>query len=115
MSATLTPSCFGSWSDPVPFHLPMPGLFVDLEAGSGSVALTDEFLEAPPAVRVEVLQEWLRALCAHRDAAIVGMFREFAPPLGELTIVEQIEQFREHCNHKGISCPTELPLLLQRY
>ena len=33
------------------FELPMPGLFVDLEAASGSVCLTNEFLDAPARVK----------------------------------------------------------------
>ena len=93
----------------------MPGLFADIEAGSGAVALTDEFLEAPPDVRVGVLQHWMRALNRERDAALVDMFREFAGPLRGLTIVEQIERFRQHCGRRGVDCPTEFPVLLQRF
>ena len=55
--ATLTASEFGALGDSAPLHLPMPGLFADVEAGSGAVALTDEFLEAAPRLRLEVLQQ----------------------------------------------------------
>ena len=113
--AALTASQFGSLGDSAPLHLPMPGLFADIEAGSGAVALTDEFLEAPPGIRVDVLQQWVRALNRERDAALVEAFREFAGPLRGLTIVEQIERFRQHCARRGIDCPTEFPVLLQRF
>lgn len=113
--AALTASQFGSLGDGGPLHLPMPGLFADIEAGSGAVALTDEFLDAPAEIRVDVLQHWVRALNRQRDAALVEMFREFAGPLRGLTIVGQIERFRQHCARRGIDCPTEFPVLLQRF
>ena len=113
--ATLTASEFGALGDSAPLHLPMPGLFADVEAGSGAVALTDEFLDAPPGIRVDVLQHWMRALNRQREAAIVDMFREFAGPLRSLTIVEQIDRFRQFCARRGVECPPELPVLLQRF
>src|SRR5678816_3992965 len=66
--AALTASQFGSLGDGAPLHLPMPGLFADIESGSGAVALTDEFLDAPPAIRVDVLQHWI-CLLYTSDAA----------------------------------------------
>jgi hypothetical protein len=50
--AILTASEFGALGDSAPLHLPMPGLFADVEAGSGAVALTDDFLEASPRLRL---------------------------------------------------------------
>lgn len=113
--AVLTASGFGSLGDNTPLHLPMPGLFADIDIGSGCVALTDEFLEAAPEIRAEVLQQWVRALSAQRDSALVDMFREFAAPLSGLTIIEQIERFRQVCVRRGLDCPPEFPVLLQRY
>jgi hypothetical protein len=113
--STATPSRFGSLGDPSPLQLPTPGLYLDLEAGAGSVAMTDEFLEAAPAIRISVIQQWARALGNLRDAAIVEMFREFAEPLCELTIVEQIERFRQHCSKEGFNCPSDFAVLLQRF
>ena len=113
--STLTPSRFGSLDGEGSLHLPIPGLFVDLDAGSGSVALTDEFLDAPPSLRLEVIQQWLRALGTQRDAALVEMFREFAGPLKDATIVEQIDRFRQLCSCRGVVCPPDLALLLQRF
>lgn len=110
-----TPSRFGSLDEGDPFHIPMPGLFVDMDARSACVALTDEFLQAEPDARYSVLQQWLRALNAHKDAALVEMFREYARSLQGLTIVAQIESFRQHCSRNGISCPSDLAVLLQRY
>jgi hypothetical protein len=113
--STVTSSRFGSLDNPSAMHLPMPGLYVDLDAGSGSVAMTDEFLEAPPSIRIAVLQQWSRALAVLKDCAIVEMFREFAAPLSGLTIVEQIDRFRHHCSSQGLNCPTDFAVLLQRF
>jgi hypothetical protein len=113
--ALYTASGFGSLSDYAPLHLPMPGLFADIGAGSGSVALTDEFLQAPAELRVEVLQQWLRELNLKRESALVDMFREFALSISGLTIVEQIEEFRQLCSSQGLDCPPEFPVLLQRF
>lgn len=113
--ASLTVSGFGSLGDNTPLHMPMPGLFADIEAGSGAVALTGEFLEAPPGLRVEVLQHWLKALDRHRESALVDMFRDFSAPLHGLTIVEQIDRFRQLCGRLGLDCPSEFPVLLQRF
>jgi hypothetical protein len=112
---TLTPSYFGPLREESAFQMPMPGLFADLEAGSASVALTDEFLEQPAEVRVSILQQWLRAFATHKDAALVAMFRDFAEDLPDATIVRQIEHFRQHCNVHGLACPTDFAVLLQRY
>lgn len=113
---TLTPSRFGSLEgEPSPLHLPVPGLYGDLEGASGSVAMTAEFLEAPAGVRIAMIQQWGRAFSALRDSAMVEMFREFAEPLYGLTIVEQIERFRQFCCREGLSCPADLAVLLQRY
>ncbi len=110
-----TPSRFGSLDEGEPFHIPIPGLFVDMDARSGCVALTEEFLQADPDARYGVLQQWLRALSAHRDAALVEMFRDFAAPLTGLTIVEQIDRFRHRCSSEGFSCPSDFAVLLQRF
>jgi hypothetical protein len=113
--ATVTSSRFGSLENSSALHLPMPGLYVDLDAASGSVAMTDEFLEASPASRISILQQWTRGLSILKDSAIVEMFREFAAPLCGLTIVEQIDRFRHHCSSQGLSCPADFAVLLQRY
>ncbi|MEO7335116.1 MAG: hypothetical protein ABIV63_00925 [Caldimonas sp.] len=113
--AALTATGYGALGDNAPFHLPMPGLFADVDAGSGSVALTDEFMDAPPRARTAVLQQWIRELSLQRDAALVDMFREFSAPLKTLTIIEQIERFRHLCSRQGMECPAEFPVMLQRF
>ena len=54
-------------------------------------------------------------LTASEFGALVDMFREFATPLRGLTIVEQVERFRQACSRRGVECPPEFPVLLQRY
>src|SRR5450755_987465 len=94
---TLTPSHFGLFGDQEAFQLPIPGLFADIDDGSASIALPSEFLELPGETRARILQQWGRAMSTHENAALVEMFREFAEPWGDLSIVEQIERFRQHC------------------
>jgi hypothetical protein len=43
------------------------------------------------------------------------MFHEFVLPLRGVSIVQQIERFRQHCAHLKIACPAKLAVLLQRY
>lgn len=112
---TLTPSHFGLFRDSETFQLPIPGLFADIDDGAGSVALADEFLSLPGETRARILQQWSSAMSTHQDAAVVEMFHEFVVPLGGLSIVQQIERFRQHCVHLKIACPAKLALLLQRY
>ena len=79
------------------------------------MALTDEFLEAPAALRVEVLQPWIRALAdASRESALVDMFRHFAVLLSSVSIIEQIDRFRRLCAAQDLDCPSDFPVLLQR-
>lgn len=111
---TTTPSHFGPLFESA-FQLPIPGLFADLDAGSASVALTDGFLDVPAEIRANILQQWLRAFTAQRDATLVEMFRAFARSLLGATIVQQIESFRQHCSAQGLACPTDFAVLLQRY
>lgn len=109
------PIKYRSFAEDEAFHLPIPGLFVDLDSGTGSIALTDEFSAAVPKVQVRVLQQWIRALAVERETALVKMFRAFSEPLSGETIVSQIERFRRQCAQEDIQCPDELPVLLQRY
>ena len=114
--STLTPSRFGDLPDSDTFHLPVPGLFADLDAGSGSVALIDEFLNAPADIRMRVIQQWVRELNAQKEAALVQMFHDFVRPLqGFSSIVEQIDQFKRHCRRTGVSFPEDFAVTLQRY
>jgi hypothetical protein len=112
---TLSPSHFGLFRENETFQLPIPGLFADLDDGEASVALPDEFLLLPGETRARILQQWARAMSVHEQAAVVEMFHEFTAPLRGISIVQQIERFRQHCDHRKIACPANLALLLQRY
>jgi len=94
-------------------QMPLPGLFADLDVASASVALPDEFLASPASVQVEVLQQWQRDIERYRRSAIAKMFRDFAALRPELDLIEQLESFRHACEHLGLDCPRDLPLLLQ--
>jgi hypothetical protein len=112
---TLTPSHFGPFNGNDAFQLPIPGLFADVDDGSASVTFSDEFLELPAETRARIIQRWGHAISVHENAALVEMFREFAEPLRDQSIVQQIEHFRQHCSQQKIACPRKLPVLLQSY
>ena len=112
---TLTPSCFGSLDEDSDFQLPMPGLFGDVDSGTASVAMTDDFLELSPRTRIGMLNQWIRGFAAQRDASLVQMFRGLAVGWQERSIVQQVERFRQICASEGIACPSEFAVLLQRY
>ncbi len=112
---TLTPSHFGLFRDSETFQLPIPGLFADVDDGAASIALPDEFLGLPGETRARILRQWSNALSTHEEAALVEMFHEFVVPLGGVSIVQQIERFRQHCIHVKIACPGNLAVLLQRF
>jgi hypothetical protein len=44
------------------FHLPMLGLYADLEIGEGSVCLPEAFHQADARVRWRILADWARGL-----------------------------------------------------
>jgi hypothetical protein len=98
-----------------PFHLPLPGLFADLDAGSGALALSDEFMLANPMVRARVVQHWVRSMEIEGEKAVVAAFHQFVEKAASASIVVQIEGFRGLCDREGIACPDDLPVLLQRY
>lgn len=50
------------------FHLPVLALYADLEVGSGSVCLPDDFHALAPAIQAGVLDDWLRLLSEARRA-----------------------------------------------
>ena len=97
------------------FHVPVLGLFADFEKASGHVALPDDFMDSPAEVRLRVIDQWQMGFNARKDEALVQMFRDFARPLCNLSIVVQVERFKKHCLVRGISCPDDLAVMLQRY
>lgn len=108
-------SGLGELPDLEPFALPVPGLLADLEAGEGWVALCDEFRSTPPGLRLGVVRDWMRALRVESDRALVDLFHEFSADDADASIVEQINGFKRSCRERGIACPSEFAVLLQRF
>lgn len=113
--STISPSRFGCLGGDAGLQLPLPGLLADLDSGDASIAMTDEFTDSPPAVRVRALQNWIGGLRQLKDAAVVAMFREAAHSRPGLNIVDQIDEFRRDCAEAGVTCPADLFVLLQRF
>jgi hypothetical protein len=105
----------GAVLDQEAFPLPQSGLFADLDAGVGSVALSDEFRGLPGATKLSVLADWQRGLEHERRMALAGLFQEVTESLGNATLPQKITHFRKVCARIGIECPSDMAILLQQY
>jgi len=93
-------------SDPDEFQLPMSGLYADLEQGRGSIRLTDEFLDCPSLVKLELLRDWQRSLAGYRRAAMTQFAHELTGGTTGLAAGERLELFRSACATLRIDIPT---------
>lgn len=94
-------------SESVEFQLPLLGLYADLELGRGSVRLPDEFTACSSAVQIEVLDHWIAALAASRDAVLATLYRELVGTLADLEPAERLTRFRLTCATLGIRVPDD--------
>ena len=97
------------------FPLPMPGLLCDLEMGIGGVHLPDDFFTASPAVQIEVIADWQKALGELRMGALAKLFRALSAALGDCPEAEKMERFRATCRSLEIECPDEMAAVLARH
>jgi hypothetical protein len=95
-------------------HLPVSGLFADLDLGYGAVALTDELASLPAGLRLRILRDWSSALKSEADRALVEMFHASSATDGSCSIVQQVERFKRSCKADGIHCPSDFAVLLQQ-
>jgi hypothetical protein len=99
--------------DSGPFHMPVRGLFADLDVGSGSVSLPDEFTKIPPSLQAEVLQDWMRDLEQLRRRALLQIYRDMAAHWQGLPTAERIAAFRSTCEQAGLDLPVDFAIVLQ--
>lgn len=92
------------------FHLPVQGLFADLERARGSVHLDDEFLSMQPEAQMAILQDWQRALEVSRRRALMQMFAEVCASQPQAPISLRWQRLRERCERLGLECPDEWPV-----
>jgi hypothetical protein len=104
----------GATLDHESFPVPQPGLFADLHAGVGHVALPDEFRNLPSATKLAVLVDWQSAMEKERRMAVAGLFREVAGNMGDAPLPAKIDHFRGVCARNGVDCPADLAILLQQ-
>lgn len=97
------------------FHVPLAGLFADLELGFGTVALTDDVCDLASARRQRILRDWALAMKVEADRALVDMFRDFSSRHADRSIVQQVDHFKKSCKAEDIHCPSDFALLLQQY
>ncbi len=105
---------YGDALDQEPFPLPQPGLFADVDAGMGMVALNDEIRALPAAKRFAILGDWQKGIEKERRLVIVSLFREVTDPMEKVDLPQKLTHFREVCSRVGVECPNDLPILLQQ-
>ena len=98
---------FTDTRDTEAFHLPLTGLFADVDAGSGCVRLTDDFEDCDAVTQLRIIQDWQRDLRERREASLERLFRaEFAAlPISRS---QQIARFSRYCEKQGLDCPPEV-------
>lgn len=92
------------------FHLPVFGLYADVETGQGSVSLPDDFLALEASVQAAILQDWQRALEAARRRALMKMFADISATMPGQPLPARWLRLREECSRLGVDCPAELPV-----
>ena len=99
--------------DSGPLHLPLQGLYADLDMGRGSVRMGDEFAAIPPSLQAEVLQDWMQALEQLRRRALTQIYRDMSSRCKDLPAAERVAAFRRSCEEAGLEVPPDLSILLQ--
>jgi hypothetical protein len=103
----------GPVEDLSPLHLPVRALFGDLDVGSGSVSLPDEFTKIPPSLQAEMLQDWIHGLEQARRRALVQIYRDMSMHWQGLPAAERVAAFRSTCAQAGLELPPDLAIMLQ--
>jgi hypothetical protein len=92
-------------SDANEFQLPVAGLFADLELGSASIRLPDEFLRSPGLVQLRVLDGWQRAMLRYRRAALQRFADDLARGAPSLDGAGRDALLRSTCEALNIDVP----------
>ena len=102
-----------SAEDSGPLHLPLQGLYADLDMGRGSVRMTDEFTAIAPSLQAEVLQDWMQELEQLRRRALVQIYRDMSARCNDLPAAERVAAFRTSCEQAGLEVPPDLSVMLR--
>lgn len=86
-------------------QLPVLGLYADLEAGQGSVRLSDEFNACSSACQIEVLDDWLAALEQCRLHALQRLYHQLCAGQPGLSPRERLARFRATIEAMGVELP----------
>lgn len=97
------------------FQLPVLGLYADLELGRGSVHLPDEFQRCSSAMRIEIINDWVKALGQSRQRALIELYRQLSAGLDDLGAAERLQRFRATCLSLGIDVPDDFAVPAQPY
>lgn len=96
------------------FELPVSGLFADLDAGTGTVHLPDDFEAASPQARLHILADWQRGLARARLRAFEQLYEQVCERHRMADADELLRRFGEACGALGQEWPPEMAARLQR-
>lgn len=96
---------FGSFADEETasgFHLPVEGLFADMEGGHGCVRPTDNFLAASALSRVKIYDDWSRDIQELRKQALKELLEQHIASRPNEPLPEALSSFKRLCLTLGI-------------
>ena len=92
-------------TDPDEFQLPLAGLYADLELGTGSVRLPDDFAQRPALVQLKVIGHWQHSLTRYRQQALRRFAHELSRGAPELDEAGRMDLLRTTCASLRIDLP----------
>jgi hypothetical protein len=106
--APITPPVAGpSTCDVDEFQLPISGLYADLELGTASLRLPDEFSQCSGLVQLKLLGQWQRALLRYRHAALRRFAQELSSGTPGMDEAQRDTLLRRTCESLRIDLPGE--------
>lgn len=92
------PATVPGTTDPDEFQLPLAGLYADLEIGSGSVRLPDDFVNSPALVQLKVIGQWQHSLARYRQQALRRFAQELSRGAPEMDDAGRMDLLRKTCS-----------------
>lgn len=99
---------------PDEFQLPVANLFADLELGTGSIRLPDEFTRGSALVQLKVIGHWQRALARYRQLALRRFAGELTRGAPDLDDAARAALVKSTCESLRIDLPNEFQRLHPR-
>jgi hypothetical protein len=112
LAPSSVPSRITGTTDADEFQLPLSGLYADLELGRGSIRLTDDFLDCPSLMKLELIRDWQRSLAGYRQETMQQFAAELTGVAARLGTSECVALLRSTCETLRIDVPTGFDTLI---